>query len=190
MTTSRTDTSQMTTDAIDSLGRFLNDTTQIGNDLLGAYTRLLTSSMSGASSTALVQSMTSAMDSLRSAVPQMQVGGGCRIPPPCWAPQPMGNVTSHVCSGLHRHLADLRNQLRLHPESDPDRRAQGIGHHGYTRDPGARSTRAGLRHAIDPGRGRSCRRFGEGIPGLGAGLQEPLSALDREGDLARRLQLP
>lgn len=99
MTTSRTDTSQMTTDAIDSLGRFLNDTTQIGNDLLGAYTRLLTSSMSGASSTALVQSMTSAMDSLRSAVPQMQVGGSCRIPPPCWAPQPMGNVTSHICSG-------------------------------------------------------------------------------------------
>ena len=24
---------------------------------------------------------------------------GCEIPPPCWAPQPMGDVTSRVCPG-------------------------------------------------------------------------------------------
>jgi len=26
-------------------------------------------------------------------------GCGCRIPPPCWAPQPAGEVVSHVCPG-------------------------------------------------------------------------------------------
>jgi len=26
-------------------------------------------------------------------------GCGCRIPPPCWAPQPLGEVVSHVCAG-------------------------------------------------------------------------------------------
>jgi hypothetical protein len=26
-------------------------------------------------------------------------GCGCKIPPPCWAPQPLGEVVSHVCPG-------------------------------------------------------------------------------------------
>lgn len=26
-------------------------------------------------------------------------GSNCRIPPPCWAPQPIGEVTCHVCPG-------------------------------------------------------------------------------------------
>src|SRR6266540_4790821 len=26
-------------------------------------------------------------------------GCGCEIPPPCWAPQPLGAVTSRVCPG-------------------------------------------------------------------------------------------
>jgi len=99
MTTSCTDTSRMMTDAVDSLGQFLNDSTRIGTDLLNAYSRLLQSSVSGTSSSGLMQSMTDAMDTLRNALPQgrMTGGCGCRIPPPCWAPQPIGNVTSHVC---------------------------------------------------------------------------------------------
>jgi len=34
-------------------------------------------------------------------MPQRQMGGGCgcQIPPPCWAPQSLGEVTSHVCPG-------------------------------------------------------------------------------------------
>jgi hypothetical protein len=26
-------------------------------------------------------------------------GGGCEIPPPCWMPKPLGELTSYVCSG-------------------------------------------------------------------------------------------
>jgi hypothetical protein len=41
------------------------------------------------------------MGQMRRMAPQMRIGGncGCDIPPPCWAPQPLGEVVSHGCPG-------------------------------------------------------------------------------------------
>jgi len=40
------------------------------------------------------------MGLMRRMAPQMRTGGcGCDIPPPCWAPQPIGEVLSHSCPG-------------------------------------------------------------------------------------------
>jgi hypothetical protein len=101
MTTSGTDTSRMMTDAVDSFSRFLNESTRISADLLDSYTRLLQSTLAGARSSEMMRSVTNAMESLRKAAPQgmMKSACGCHIPPPCWAPQPLGSIVSHVCPG-------------------------------------------------------------------------------------------
>jgi hypothetical protein len=39
------------------------------------------------------------MGQMQKMAPQMKVGGCCEIPPPCWAPQPIGEVVSHGCPG-------------------------------------------------------------------------------------------
>lgn len=38
---------------------------------------------------------------LRSVAPQLQSAGSCscHIPPPCWMPRALGDVTSHICPG-------------------------------------------------------------------------------------------
>jgi hypothetical protein len=86
---------------VDSFSSFLNDTTRISTDLLNAYVKMLQSSFSSVSSSGITQSMTGAMNTLRKAMPQAQMSGGCgcTIPPPCWAPKPMGDITSHICAG-------------------------------------------------------------------------------------------
>lgn len=101
MMTSRTDTSRTLTDAVDSFGRFLDDSTRIGADLVDSYLRFLQSSFRTTTSSEMMRSITSAMDAMRKAVPEglASTACSCRIPPPCWAPQPLGAFTSHVCPG-------------------------------------------------------------------------------------------
>lgn len=41
----------------------------------------------------------STLDCLKPEMTIRRSSGGCRIPPPCWAPQPIGTVVSHGCQG-------------------------------------------------------------------------------------------
>jgi hypothetical protein len=91
--------SQTLTDAIKSIGNLVDQTTQISIDLLESYSRLLQSSLRGAPSQVSKAGQT-AMDALQNlGSMRMITGGCCKIPPPCWLPQPAGDITSHVCPG-------------------------------------------------------------------------------------------
>jgi hypothetical protein len=50
------------------------------------------------------------LESIRLPLPSRSCGCNCEIPPPCWAPQPIGDVTTHVCPGnkavLRLHLTN------------------------------------------------------------------------------------
>ena len=101
MTTQRVDATGAIMDAVISLGTLLNDSARIGGDLFDSYLRFVQSSFQSATSGEIARTTKSAMDAMRQAMPAglMKTGCGCRIPPPCWAPQPLGTVTSHACPG-------------------------------------------------------------------------------------------
>jgi len=102
MTTSRINlNSQSLNDAISSISRVVDQTTRLGIDLLDSYSRLLQSSLSQAPQQ-LSRTANAAMDRFQKmGSMSMSLGKGCcEIPPPCWMPQPAGDVVSHVCPGV------------------------------------------------------------------------------------------
>ncbi len=53
------------------------------------------------------------LESVKLPLPSKSCGCSCEIPPPCWAPQPLGDVTTRVCPGN-------KAVLRLHIENCGD----------------------------------------------------------------------
>lgn len=78
MTTSRA-TGRAVTDVIADLGDVLTDTVELGGRLFGLFSDQL--------------------EDLGRRVPRPAHRCGCEIPPPCWMPQPLPEVTSHICPG-------------------------------------------------------------------------------------------
>lgn len=72
--------------AAEAIGDLVMQGTRIGLDLL--------ETLAGSSMTDLKRTMMKAMPSMQS-----RCACGCHIPPPCWAPVCVGEVTSHVCPG-------------------------------------------------------------------------------------------
>ena len=84
-------------DLVQSLSDLLQQGSQLGLDFLDSLGRVqLPDSMSG-----MVQQL--GLPSLHKAktcgCQQCQGSCSCKIPPPCWAPQPLCGVVSHVCPG-------------------------------------------------------------------------------------------
>ncbi len=99
MTTSSVPMSDSIQGAVNTFSRLLSDTTRLSLDMLSTWSDLLQSSLRTAPSQ-LTESARGMMSSLQNAG-SASTGrmGCCRIPPPCWLPQPIGDVTSHVCPG-------------------------------------------------------------------------------------------
>lgn len=77
--------------------RSLTQTAETIGDLLLQSTRLglqLLETLAAASMADVKQTLTGSMSKLKS-----RSACGCEIPPPCWAPVSLGEVTSHVCPG-------------------------------------------------------------------------------------------
>src|SRR5260221_14722802 len=87
-------------EGMDSFGKLINETTQIGITLLGTYSRLLQGTARDAPGQ-LMQSAQTTMDKIQKMGSKLHLGAqcDCHIPPPCWLPQPAGDVVSHVCPG-------------------------------------------------------------------------------------------
>jgi hypothetical protein len=73
--------------AADALAGLIDATVRVGEGLLGA--------LQSPRATALVSTMQRAAPRL----PMSRGGCGCDIPPPCWMPQEIGAIRSHVCPG-------------------------------------------------------------------------------------------
>ena len=92
---STTTTTRPLSETIDAFSDFVEQSTRLSMDLL--------ESLSASSTSMLSQMMSPA--TMRSLMPKMttmmmpRAGGSCQIPPPCWAPQPIGDVACHVCPG-------------------------------------------------------------------------------------------
>jgi len=90
-----TTTSQLLSDTTAAFGDLLKQGTRLGLDLL--------QSLSGSSASAIDQLMSPSM--VGGLLPKMKAmmapvtDGCCKIPPPCWMPQSIGEVTCHVCPG-------------------------------------------------------------------------------------------
>jgi hypothetical protein len=91
-----------------SSGRPIIDMVQSFSDLLEQGSRMGLDLLESLSRTRMPEMMSGMMEQFGSAMSlpkktcgcQPRSGGcGCKIPPPCWAPQCMGEVTSHVCPG-------------------------------------------------------------------------------------------
>jgi hypothetical protein len=58
----------------------------------------------------------SLLDSVKLPLPTRSCGCNCDIPPPCWEPQPIGDVTTKVCPGnkavLRLHVANCGSKGR------------------------------------------------------------------------------
>jgi len=72
--------------AVEAWSDLMNEGARLSLDVLGAIGRM---------------PMPGLGDALRGVVPARgkACSCGCDIPPPCWMPQPLGDVTSHVCPG-------------------------------------------------------------------------------------------
>ena len=77
---------------ITSFAGLIEQSTQLGIDLLNSFS-------SAASSSGLSAALPSLnLPSIKMQMPSRQ-GCGCKIPPPCWMPQSAGSAVSHVCPG-------------------------------------------------------------------------------------------
>jgi hypothetical protein len=78
-----TDSTQSLLDTVEAISDVFQQGTRIGMDLIATLGRTQLTEMLG------------------SAAPKLQRAGkcSCDIPPPCWMPRNLGNVTSHVCPG-------------------------------------------------------------------------------------------
>jgi hypothetical protein len=56
------------------------------------------------------------LDSIKLPLPSKSCGCNCEIPPPCWEPQPIGDVTTRACPGnkavLRLHVTNCGSQGR------------------------------------------------------------------------------
>ena len=90
-----TTTSQLLSDTTAAFGDLIKQGTKLGLDLL--------LSLGGSSASAIDQMMSPSM--MGSLMPNMKAmmapvtDGSCKIPPPCWMPQSIGEVACHVCPG-------------------------------------------------------------------------------------------
>lgn len=82
--------SEMLTRATESLGDLLQVGTKLGMDLLD----VLVSRGSG-----MMSQLTASTRCRSCGSPAGSRGCNCHIPPPCWAPLPLGEIRSHVCPG-------------------------------------------------------------------------------------------
>lgn len=82
--------SELLQQAITGVANLVEQSTQLGLDLLDTFTGSL-SSMSAPSINL-------------SSMKMPQAGCGCKIPPPCWIPRSAGHVISHVCPGASATL--------------------------------------------------------------------------------------
>jgi hypothetical protein len=85
---------QAVTNVMDSLSRVINDSMQISMGVLESFGNMLQSSMRTAPNQ-LMRRTQRAMGAMQN----VGLGCSCHIPPPCWLPQPAGEVLSHVCPG-------------------------------------------------------------------------------------------
>jgi hypothetical protein len=90
-----TTTSQLLSDTAAAFGDLIKQGTQLSLDLL--------QSLSGSSASAINQMMSPSL--MGGLLPNMKAmmatvtDSSCKIPPPCWMPQAIGEVACHVCPG-------------------------------------------------------------------------------------------
>jgi len=115
---SNTNSTQVLIDTVEAIGDVFQQGTRIGMDLIATLSRNQTTERLG--------------KLLTTTAPKLQQAGKCRcdIPPPCWMPRNLGNVTSHVCPGGTATLrvrvsncSPIKREIRLTPAG----KAEGIG---------------------------------------------------------------
>jgi hypothetical protein len=82
-------------DATAALGDLIEQGTRLSLDMLESLRTTSTSMMSEMMSPSTLSSL---MPNMKTMIAPL-TNSSCRIPPPCWAPQPIGEVACHVCPG-------------------------------------------------------------------------------------------